>query len=332
MKLGRGTMTANISLVGPITLTSIANLSLITGGTISQGTSDSITVAGLNADGGTVTLPGANAVTNLQGQARSGTGSFYFVNTGAVNLATVDPGNAVAGVASASTLYISADGGISSSLTGNYAAQGTDVSLYSTAGALGSAAIPLQVRAASLNAGGATGVYVDSNQFNPAPVTVTLLENLTSGDIRLNAWGGATVTTLVSNPGGSVFIHTHSPLEVLAGISAGQGIDLATGGASPNDMLLDGPFTYGQGYDFSVALGTAGVLNRGTSYSGAITILNGVRQEAASTTTAELAQSVGTTLSGTERAEDAGTSTTETMSEDEKKKREREKKGANVCK
>jgi filamentous hemagglutinin family protein len=330
MRLGKSTMTADISLTGAIALTTITDLSLVTGGTISQTASDSLTVTGLNAQGGTVNLAGANSVANLQGGAGSGT--FYFVNAGAVDLRTVDPANATAGVVSAGTLYVSADGGITSSVgAASYALQGTDVNVYASAGALGSAATPLEVAASSLNAGGATGVYLNSNQYSAAPVTVNLLENLTSGDIRLNAWGGAQVTTLVYNPGGNVYIYTHSPLDVLAGITAGQGIYLATGGAASNDMLLNGVFTHGIGYDFSVAVASPGVITYGSSYDGTITILNGVPQGVNPILEAEVIQSVGTTLSGTERAQDAGTVQGGSNDEEEKKKKG-DKKGPTVCK
>jgi len=335
MKIGQGTMTADISLIGAINLTSITNLSLITSGTIFQPTpaTDSLTVTGLNADGGTVSLVGtSNSVTNLQGQARGVTGFFEFANLGAVNLATVDPGNAVAGVASAGAATISttgAGGNITSSVGAGYAVQGTSVTLTSSLGAIGSAATPLPVYTASLAASADTGIYVDTVAASALPVTITQLQNLTSGDIVLNAWGGAQITTMVYNPNGNVFIYSHSPLDVLAGITAGQNIDLATLGTSSNDMLLDGAYTYGGGNDFKVTIGPFGTLTYGSSYSGVITIL--VTSSGDPYALPEVTQSVGSITSGTQRAEDAVTSTTQPEDEDEKKKREKEKKGATVC-
>jgi hypothetical protein len=130
-------------------------------------------------------------------------------------------------------------------------------------GALGSATAPLQVATASLSAGAASGIHIDINSASPAPVTVTNLTNTTSGDIVLNAHGGATTTSLVSNPGGNVTINSFSPLDIGAGISAGNSIFLSTAaGASSasNDMSLAGPFTYNSAGAFEVAIGLGGQL------------------------------------------------------------------------
>jgi hypothetical protein len=331
MKLGSSAMTQDISLSGAIDLSSIANLSLITGGTIYQPTpaSDSLTVAGLNADGGTVSLGGANHVTNLQGRAT--TGFFEFANVDAVNLTTVDAGNPVAGVISAGMLTVSADGGIGASVgSGNYAVQGTNVDLFSSAGSLGSASAPLNVRAAQLNALGSTGIHLALNAFNPAPVVIASLENLASGDIVVDAWGGLSTGALVDNPNGRVVLQTHSPMDILFGINAGQGISLTTSGAAPNDMFLAGPFTYASG-GFVVNIGEPGVLTKGPSFSGTITEqIGGVVSDPLSVP--EVVQVVGTVASQAASATTTNTTVATSDEEEKKKKSDNAKKGANVCK
>ncbi len=272
MKLGNGAMTSDIALLGAIAPSSINALSLITNGTIYQSSaSDALAVASLNADGGSVQLIGSNQVQNLQ--ARAKTGLLQFINLGALNLTSVDPGNPVAGVSAAGSVYLQAGGSITSGFGGAYSVQGSSVQLFSTGGSLGTSGAPLEVKASTLEAGADQGIYLNTNQFSPAPVTVNLLENLTSGDIVLNAWGGATTTALVYNPGGDVGIHTFSPLSVLAGIQAGDSIFLSTSGVPSNDMTLDGPFTYGGA--FEVTVGEPGVLTFGPGYTGVITLLVG---------------------------------------------------------
>ena len=68
--------------------------------------------------------------------------------------------------------------------------------------------------------------------------SVLLLQNHSTGDIVLNAYGGAFISTMVNNtatntpghPGGSVTLNTFSPLDVNFGIDAGNNIFLSTAG------------------------------------------------------------------------------------------------------
>jgi hypothetical protein len=94
------------------------------------------------------------------------------------------------------------------------------------------------------------------------------MQNTATGDIFLNAHGGATFTTLVSDPGGNVTINTFTPLDVNAGITAGNSIFLSTGGGtasgSANDMSLGGAptaYTYNTTSGvFEVTVGRGGQL------------------------------------------------------------------------
>src|SRR6266446_2524609 len=125
---------------------------------------------------------------------------------------------------------------------------------------------PLAVAAPALDAGAAYGIAIDLNAFGPRPATVNTLRNTTTGDILLNAHGGTTIASLVSSPG-NVTINSFSPLDVRQGISAGGGIFLSTAGVlpngtPPNDMTLNGPFTYNTATGkFEVTIGAFGTLH-----------------------------------------------------------------------
>ncbi len=133
--------------------------------------------------------------------------------------------------------------------------------LSAATGALGSATAPLEIAATDLNANASNGIYLNTNSASPTMVTVSALANGSAGDIVMNAHGGATFISPVSNPGGNVSITTFSPLDVNAGISAGNSIFLTTSGApGTNDMSLAGPFTYGASGTFQVTIGPRGHL------------------------------------------------------------------------
>jgi len=132
-------------------------------------------------------------------------------------------------------------------------------------GAIGSSAAPLAVAAPALAASAAYGIAIDLNAFGPTPAVVNTLTT-TTGDILLNAHGGTTIASLVSSPG-NVTINSFSPLDVRQGISAGGGIFLSTAGVlpngtPPNDMTLNGPFTYNTATGkFEVTIGAFGTLH-----------------------------------------------------------------------
>ena len=152
------------------------------------------------------------------------------------------------------------------------------------------------------------------------------------GDTRLNAWGGVQTTTAVVNPGGSVFIKTHSPMEILQGITAGQDIGLQTFGSSNNNMFLDGTFTYGPNGQFVVNVGDGGFLVLGSSFSGVITLQIGGFNPLANTT---VAQSYSSTVDGTNTATEFNWFTEQPSSgtgngEDEDKDKNKGKR-PNVC-
>jgi hypothetical protein len=258
MRIGDSAMTSNISLLGAVAPSSISTLSLTTGGTISG--TGAITVGALNADGGVVNLSGANSVGVLQARARSG--NLFYNGAGTVTLGSVDTAsNPVPGVLATGLATIAAGGDIKANFAGAYAVQGgTGAVLSAPHGAIGGAT-PLEVGAPSLSATAMNGINVDLNQFTPLAAGIGTLQNSGPGDIVLNAWGGMATTTLVSDPGGSVTLQTHSPLAVLGGINSGKSIFLASLGASNNVMVLDGPFTYNKvGGVFEVTIGAGGSL------------------------------------------------------------------------
>jgi len=200
----------------------------------------------LNAGSGTITI----AITD--GLGRTGTQA----DSGAISLANV----ATSG--NLSILNAGLTPGSDVLASGTLKA-GTLAKLAAPTGALGRATAPLQVATAALQAGASTGIYINTNTFAPAMVNVISLTNGLSGDIVLNAHGGATTVSLVSNPGGSVAINSFSPLDVGAGINAGGSIFLSTAGGSPsasNDMSLAGTFTYNSAGVFEVAVGLGGQL------------------------------------------------------------------------
>jgi hypothetical protein len=218
-------------------------------------------VASLNAQGSSVLFPEDNAITNLQ--ARAGSGDAYVNNTGALKLAMVDPLNTVPGVSATGSVLLVSGGDIASELTGSYAVQGAEVSLFA-GGALGSSASPLQVGTPSLIAEAEQGIYIDLNRFGPQSTDIHSLVNTLEGNIVVNAYGGARTLALVDNPNGGIAIHTHSPLEVLFGARAGTWLTFTTSGTS-NEMVLDGVFSYDSAYQMTTAVGSGGQLVQGPS-------------------------------------------------------------------
>jgi hypothetical protein len=167
--------------------------------------------------------------------------------------------NPVSGVLATGLATIASGGNITSALSGVYSVQGgTGAVLTASAGAIGGAT-PLEVGAPGLSATAKTGINIDLNQFVPLAAGIGTLSNTGAGNIVLNAWGGVQTTTLVSDPGGSITLQTHSPMEVMAGINSGNSIFLATLGSANNNMLLSGPFSYNHVSGvFEVTIGAGG--------------------------------------------------------------------------
>jgi hypothetical protein len=199
----------------------------------------------LNAGSGSVTI------TITDGLGRIGTQA----DTGAISLANVS----TSGNLTVTNAGLTAGSDVRATGT----LRGGALAKLTATGALGSATAPLQLATANLSAVAASGIHIDTNSASPAPVTVLNLTNTTSGDIVLNAHGGATTTTLVSNLGGNVFINSFSPLDITAGISAGNSIFLSTSGGTgtSNDMSLAGLYTYNTSTGaFEVTVGLGGQL------------------------------------------------------------------------
>ena len=244
-------------------------IEIVAGGAVTQ--AEALTTDSLVATGTDVKLDLGNAVKSLRGSASNG--NFTFNNSGnlelegvsASSLASISATGNITGSSSAAGLP---PAGISTSGSplGNAVQGGTGVTL-NAGGAIGSTTAPLAVAAPALAASAAYGIAIDLNAFGPTPATVNTLQNTTTGDILLNANGGTTIASLVSNPGGNVTINSFGPLDVQQGIAAGSGIFLSTGGlfgngTLPNDMTLNGPFTYNTATGaFEVTIGAFGTLH-----------------------------------------------------------------------
>jgi filamentous hemagglutinin family protein len=212
--------------------------------------------------------PGAATITMAAGTTiNAGTGNISLTLNDGTGLTNPTSGNIVlasltsSGLVSVQNLGPTATSGI---LTSGGAVSGGSVALTATNGAIGSPTAGVEVVTPTLSASAANGITLDLNGLAPQPAVVNLLQNSGIGDILLNAHGGATTTSLVSNPGGNVFINTFSPLDVSAGISAGNSIFLSTSGGptgSANDMSLNGTYTYNTSTGaFEVTVGLGGQL------------------------------------------------------------------------
>ena len=252
-----------------ITRTCCGLIDIVAGGAVTQAQTAALTTDSLVAAGTDVKLDLTNTVKSLQGSASNG--NFTFNNSGnlelegvsASRLASISATGNITGSRSAAGLPLA---GISTSGSplGNAVQGGTGVTL-NAGGAIGSTAAPLAVAAPALAASAAYGIAIDLNAFGPTPAVVNTLTT-TTGDILLNAHGGTTITRLVSSPG-NVTINSFGPLDVQQGITAGSGIFLSTAGPSlgstlPNDMTLNGPFTYSTATGaFEVTIGAFGTLH-----------------------------------------------------------------------
>ncbi len=270
VKVGNSMYSSPITLTGAISLPT-TTLSLITGGAlITQAPGAALSAFKLNADGGDVLLTEAgNQVGTLQGRAAN---DFQFTASGNIVLGQADPGNVTPGVVSSGFATLTSGGSILSGLSGTYDASAPVVQL-SAAGSIGAPGTPLRVRATQLDASAQTGIDLVTNQSNPQLVYVTTLQNLTSGNITLSAYGGASIQNTAVNAGGDVTIRTASPLDVVSGIDAFGNILLETAGTGLNDMYLDNAFLYDP--NFTVIVGPGGVLTLGPNFQGPITALTG---------------------------------------------------------
>jgi hypothetical protein len=270
-----------VSAAGPITVAQLVSsgtgaVKLASTATLSESGAGLISTGGTltTVSAGGATLGGANTV-NVLNATNSAGGDALFINSGALTVTGVSEagGNVtlsstgamtVAGPVSAGagTVTLAATGAIAGSPSGSV--QGGLVALNATGGAIGSSGTSLEVITPTLSAVAANGIAIDLNGANPQPATVSALQNTSIGDIVLTAHGGATFTSLVSNPGGNVTINTFSPLDVSAGITAGNSIFLLTSGGpsgSANDMSLNGPYTYNTLTGaFEVTIGVGGSL------------------------------------------------------------------------
>jgi hypothetical protein len=254
---------AFIQSPGPMTITSMTAsgggpIDLVAGGPLSE-SGGTISTAGILAtvsSGGT-NLTGANNVGSFT--ASNASGDVVFNNAGALTVLGVNQtggGNVTLSTSAGSMTVagpVSAGAGAVTlasvgDLVGSGGVQGTTATLTSSTGAIGSPSVSVAVNTTNLFANAANGIAIDLNASAPAAATISALHNTTAGDVVLNAHGGATFTQQVTNPGGNVTINTFSPLDVQAGITAGNSIFLSTGGGTDsgaaNNMSLNGPYTY----------------------------------------------------------------------------------------
>jgi hypothetical protein len=214
-----------------------------------------------NRDSGAATITMAAGTT-----INAGTGNISLTLNDGAGLTNSTSGNIVLaslttnGLVSVQNLGPTAPSGI---LSSGGAVSGGTVALAATNGAIGSPTGAVEVVTPTLSATAANGITLDLNGVAPQAAVVSLLQNTGPGDILLNAHGGATFSSLVSNPGGNVSINTFSPLDVQAGITAGNSIFLSTAGGinTANDMSLAGTYTYNlTSGAFEVTVGPGGVL------------------------------------------------------------------------
>jgi filamentous hemagglutinin family protein len=212
---------------------------------------------------------------NYPGFPNGPTGTGSIVNGGGImsvngNVLLYGQGITAGKVSAGNTALLEAVGGsIRGSGGSSYDVSAPVVELIAT-GSIGTPGAPLQVQATSqLVAYAQTGIDLVTNQYNPQVVNVATLQNVSSGNINLTAYGGATIASPVYNAGGDVTIQTASPLQVLGGIDAVGNILLVTAGTGSNDMYLDYSFLYSP--DFTVTVGPGGVLTLGPNFQGPIT-------------------------------------------------------------
>jgi len=215
-----------------------------------------------------------NFYANYSGFPNGPTGAGSIINSGgitSVNGSVLLFGQSLAvGKVSAGTsaLLEALGGSIVGSGGSTYDASAPSVQLVAN-GSIGMPGAPLQVQASQLYAYAQTGIDLVTNQYNPQVVNVSTLQNATSGNINLTAYGGANALSALVNAGGDVTIQTASPLQVLGGIDASGNILLVTAGSGSNDMYLDYAFLYSP--DFTVTVGPGGVLTLGPNFQGPIT-------------------------------------------------------------
>jgi len=317
IKIGNSMYASSITLTGAINLPT-STLSLITGGAlITQSPGAALTALKLNADGGDVLLTDANnQVGMLQGRATNS--DFQFTSSGNIVFGSADPGNVTPGVVSNGFATLISGGSILNGVAGGYDVSAPAVQLTASS-AIGAPGTPLQVRATQLDAMAQTGIDLATNQYNPQMVYVTTLQNLTSGNISLQAYGGASIQNEAVNYGGDVTIQTASPLDVLGGIDAFGNILLETAGASANDMYLDYLFRYDT--TFEVIVGPGGVLTRGPNFQGLITSqTGGVLPTSSGAVVTQVSQTTGEINNSVNFNEDGGVVGGENGEQDEERK------------
>jgi hypothetical protein len=343
IRLGGSGQSAPIVLTGPVDLGSTDTLSLYSTGDVYQAAGATLTATNFSAHGANVLFPLVNNVQNFHGRAAAG--ELNLVNGASLKLTSIDPAIAMPGATAADYVSILVDGNLSSDIVGSYVIRAPEVGLLAT-GTIGTATSPLQIQAEFLGSVSSTSAYLTTNQFDPAMVTIGDFVNDDVGHIVLNAYGGATTTTLVDNPGGNIEIKTFSPLNVLAGMNAGGNILLATSGSGNNNIQLNGTFTYG-GTSFSATPGTGGLAVQGTGYTvvalAPTTTTTGEQQvqnlvktdssfkQALDLTTTETAKTTEATTSTTPLKDDAPTAADKKKEEEEKDKKGT-KVGVAVCK
>src|SRR5882672_3764667 len=343
---GSDVVTSAGGLGGSLTLQ--AGRSILLNSSITTDNGNLALTANETAPNGVITAerdPGAAVITQAAGTTlNAGSGAITITLTNGLGRTGTQADNgaiSLANVTTSGNLTVTNGGAaVGSDVLASGTLRGGALVKMTATGALGRATAPLEVATAALQAGAATGIYINTNSAAPAMVNVLALTNITSGDIVLNAHGGATTTSLVSNPGGNVTINSFSPLDIGGGITAGNSIFLSTGGSpssAANDMSLAGLYTYNISTGaFDVTVGVGGAL---TLFTGSTPLvltaplfpnpLN-ITQFTFLKDTGSIGLGANTVIDATNKL--AKTDTIPTIDELEKKGKDAKKKEAVACK
>lgn len=239
LKVGNIAVSGNILVNEDIAPASFPSLSLITSGTITQTTGNTITIANLNAHGMSgVTLTEANAVSGkLAGQ--TGSGNFAFTNTGALNVDQVDTVNNGITSTSGNITLTSSSGSVTQSGTAVIGTGGT-LAVNAATGI----SLPNSNTAATVALNNSTSGNINY-VASAASLAVSSATNVGAGGITLLNSGDLSVGT-VSTGTGSVSI-TSTGGQILDGNGASSNVagGVITLSASTGIPVVSGTYTLG---------------------------------------------------------------------------------------
>ena len=230
LRVGNAAMTGNIAIAESVAPASFPSLSLITGGTISQQATTTISTSALSAKGFSVNLPEANPVGVISGAT---TGGDFIYNT--INQLTVSNVAGVNGISVPDTFNIrlSSNVGINQnagSVIKANGASGGGLALITAGPVFLDQANDVRTIAASLTGAGNGFMFVNSEN-----VVAGTVGDLVVGSLAV---GGITTTGITTN-GGDINLDTPGLLTVLNPIAAGAG----RVGLFADDLILSNTVT-----------------------------------------------------------------------------------------